>query len=447
MQDAIWGDVREGLRGSVGAGAWKSWIEPLHLTGLERGVATFAVPTAFVGNWVSNHFGEAIRHGFLARGTTVERLAFDVAASDMPCAMKAPAQARAETAAPASRGALDAAFDPRFTFHSYVVGKPNELANAAARRVAAGGPAAFNPLFLYGGVGLGKTHLMHAIAWELRAVQPALKVVYLSAERFMYRFVQALRDKSTMDFKELFRSVDVLMVDDIQFIAGKQSTQEEFFHTFNALVDAGKQIVLSADRAPGDIAGLEERIASRLQSGLIVDLHPTDYELRLGILQTKIEERASGIRVAPGVAEMLARRISSNVRVLEGALNRLFATAELVGRDITPEMAADCLSDMLRSHDRKITMDEIQRRVADRYNLRLADLIGPRRARAIARPRQIAMWLCKRLTTRSLPEIGRQFGGRDHTTVMHGVRRIDELAAADGQFADEVERLRRDLEA
>ena len=439
MTDTVWGDVREDLRGSVGAGAWKSWIEPLRLDAVDGTVATFRVPTAFMGTWVSRNFGDAIRKGFLAKGRTVERLAFVTGA-------EAPAAER-PVAAPQPQPAPEAGFDPRFTFDAYVVGKPNELAAAAARRVAAGGEVAFNPLFLYGGVGLGKTHLMHAVAWELRARAPELKVLYLSAERFMYRFVQALRERSTMDFKEMFRSVDVLMVDDIQFIAGKTSTQEEFFHTFNALVGQGKQIILSADRAPGDIEGLEERIASRLQSGLIVDLHPTDYELRLGILQSKIAARAGSVRVEPGVAEMLAQRISSNVRVLEGALNRLFATAELIGRDVTVEMAKDCLSDMLRSHDRKVTMDEIQRRVADHYNLRLADLIGPRRARAVARPRQIAMYLCKRLTTRSLPEIGRQFGGRDHTTVMHGVRRIEALTAEDGEMAADIERLRRDLEA
>jgi len=330
------------------------------------------------------------------------------------------------------------------------VGEPHELAHAAAGRVSEGGPVTFNPLFLYGGVGLGKTHLLHAIAWELRARRPDLNVLYLSAEQFMYRFVQALRERKMMDFKHLFRSVDVLMVDDVQFIAGKDSTQEEFFHTFNALVDQNKQIIISADRAPGEIKQLEDRVRSRLQCGLVVDLHPTDYELRLGVLQSKVEQyRATypGLEIADGVLEFLAQRISTNVRVLEGALTRLFAFASLVGRPIDMELTQDCLSDVLRASERKITVEEIQRQVADYYNIRMSDIIGPKRLRTYARPRQVAMYLSKQLTSRSLPEIGRRFGGRDHTTIMHGVRRIEELKSTDGQIAEDVEMLRRVLEA
>jgi chromosomal replication initiator protein len=291
---------------------------------------------------------------------------------------------------------------------------------------------------------------MHAIAWEIQARNPELKVVYLSAEQFMYRFVQALRDKQMMDFKSLFRSVDVLMVDDVQFIAGKDSTQEEFFHTFNALVDQNKQIIISADRAPGEIKDLEDRIKSRLQCGLVVDLHPTDYELRLGVLQTKVKQYRAQYKdlvIAEGVLEFLAHRISTNVRVLEGALMRLFAFASLVGREITLELTQDCLADILRASDRKVTVEEIQRKVSEHYNIRLSDMIGPKRVRTIARPRQVAMYLAKHLTSRSLPEIGRRFGGRDHTTVMHGVKRIDELKATDNQIAEDLELLRRALEA
>jgi chromosomal replication initiator protein len=315
--------------------------------------------------------------------------------------------------------------------------------------VAEGGPVTFNPLFLYGGVGLGKTHLMHAIALELQTRHPELRVLYLSAEQFMYRFIQALRDRSIMDFKEIFRSVDVLMVDDVQFIAGKDSTQEEFFHTFNALVDQNKQIVISADRAPGEIKDLEERIKSRLQCGLVVDLHPTDYELRLGVLQQKTiyyREQYRGLVIADGVLEFLAHRITTNVRVLEGALTRLFAFASLVGRDITLELTQDCLSDILRASDRRVTIEEIQRKVAEHYNVRLSDMIGPKRVRTIARPRQVAMYLAKQLTPRSLPEIGRRFGGRDHTTIMHGVRKIEELMSVDSQLADDLQMLRRLLQ-
>ena len=265
----------------------------------------------------------------------------------------------------------------------------------------------------------------------------------------MYRFVQALRDRKIMDFKQMFRSVDVLMVDDVQFIAGKDSTQEEFFHTFNALVDQNKQIVISADCAPGDIAKLEDRIKSRLQCGLVVDLHPTDYELRLGILQTRLEryrDQHPDLVVEPGVLEFLAHRINTNVRVLEGALTRLFAFASLVGKPITQDLTQDCLADMLRSFERKVSLEEIKRKVADHYNIRLSDMVGPKRTRCYARPRQVAMYLCKQLTSRSLPEIGRSFGGRDHTTVMHGVRRIDELRLQDAEIADDLELLRRALE-
>ena len=361
-----------------------------------------------------------------------------------------PRRRAARTRAPLTKSCPARPLDARFTFDSFVVGKPNELAHAAARRVAEGGPVTFNPLFLYGGVGLGKTHLMHAIAHELQTRRPDLRVLYLSAEQFMYRFVQALRERQIMDFKELFRSVDVLMVDDVQFIAGKDSTQEEFFHTFNALVDQNKQIVISADRAPGEIKDLEDRIKSRLQCGLVVDLHPTDYELRLGILQQKVEFYRSQyrglVKIADGVLEFLAHRITTNVRVLEGALTRLFAFASLVGREITLDLAQDCLADILRSSDRKLSIEEIQRKVAEHYNIRLSDMIGPKRLRNIARPRQVAMYLSKQLTPRSLPEIGRRFRGRDHTTIMHGVRKIEELMATDSQLADDLQLLRRLLQ-
>ena len=322
--------------------------------------------------------------------------------------------------------------------------------NAAARRVSVGDSAAFNPLFLYGGVGLGKTHLMHSIAIELKQLSPDLKVVYLSAEQFMYRFIQALRDKQMMNFKELFRSVDVLMVDDVQFISGKESTQAEFFHTFNALIDQKKQIVISADRAPGEIDGLEERIKSRLQCGLVVDVHPTDYELRLGILQEKVENykiNYSELEIASGVLEFLAHKISTNVRVLEGALTRLFAFSSLVGRQITLDMAQESLADILRASDRKVTMDEIMKKICHYYNVRMSDLLSPRRSRNIARPRQMAMFLAKSLTSRSYPEIGKRFGNRDHTTVMHAVRKIEELKSQDSQVSEDAEILRRMLEA
>ena len=451
MTNESWGQVREGLIKRVGKNNYVTWIEPLRLSGLKNGVARFEVPTTFFGDWVARNFGDQIRLHLAQNGQSVDRVEFAVESirttrvTAKPAAKSAVEKQRAELPEVLPGGPLDS----RFTFDSFVVGKPNELAHAAARRVAEGGPVTFNPLFLYGGVGLGKTHLMHAIAHELQTKSSDLRVLYLSAEQFMYRFVQALRERQVMDFKEMFRSVDVLMVDDVQFIAGKDSTQEEFFHTFNALVDQNKQIVISADRAPGEIKDLEERIKSRLQCGLVVDLHPTDYELRLGILQQKVDyyrQQYPGLVLADGVLEFLAHRITTNVRVLEGALTRLFAFASLVGREITLDLAQDCLADILRASDRKLTIEEIQRRVADYYNIRLSDMIGPKRLRNIARPRQVAMFLSKQLTTRSLPEIGRRFGGRDHTTIIHGVRKIEELMAIESQLADDLLLLRRLLQ-
>jgi len=451
MTNDAWGRIKEDLLGTVGHNNYRSWIEPLEFSTLKGGVATFLVPTNFMGNWVQRNFGDHILQLLNKVGENVSRVEFSVARiarSPKPVKAADPVVAKAALRDPDELPG--APLDARFTFDSFVVGKPNELAHAAARRVAEGGPVSFNPLFLYGGVGLGKTHLMHAIAWELQSRSPDLRVVYLSAEQFMYRFVQALRDKQMMDFKQLFRSVDVLMVDDVQFIAGKDSTQEEFFHTFNALVDQNKQIIISADRAPVEIKGLEERIKSRLQCGLVVDLHPTDYELRLGVLQQKVDQyrkQYPGIVMADGVLEFLAHRISTNIRVLEGALTRLSAFASLIGREITLDMTQECLADILRVSERKVTVEEIQRRVSEHYNIRLSDLIGPKRVRTIARPRQVAMYLAKQLTSRSLPEIGRRFGGRDHTTVMHGVRRIEELKGQDHQIAEDLELLRRALEA
>jgi chromosomal replication initiator protein len=364
----------------------------------------------------------------------------DVVAS-APAGAKPPAAASES----AMRDGISAPLDPRFTFDNFVVGKPNELAYAAARRVAEAPIAPFNPLFLYGGVGLGKTHLMHAIGLHIKKQSPERRIIYLSAEKFMYQFVRALRTKDTMAFKEQFRSVDVLMIDDVQFIGGREATQEEFFHTFNALVDQNRQVIISADKSPSDLEGVEERMRSRLGWGLVADIHPTTYELRLGILQAKAEQSSTDIPVK--VLEFLAHKITSNVRELEGALNRIMAHATLVGRPITLETTQEVLHDLLRANDRRVTIEEIQKRVSAHFNVRIADMHSARRARAVARPRQVAMYLSKQLTSRSLPEIGRKFGGRDHTTVMHAVRKVEELKATDSSFAEDVELLRRMLEA
>jgi len=460
MTQETWGHVRGELLKSVGKNNFSAWIEPITFDAVKDGTAHFNVPTNFIGTWVTQHFSDVILRHLISAGLSVDRVHFSVGANSAALApvnanaapSKAPAQVndRARAPQPTRPVMPESPLNPNLTFANFVVGKPNELAHAAARRVSEGGAVSFNPLFLYGGVGLGKTHLMHAIAWQLRQSQPQLKVIYLSAEQFMYRFIRALRDQDTISFKETFRSIDVLMVDDVQFIAGKNSTQEEFFHTFNALVELGKQIIISGDRAPVDMDELDNRIASRLQCGLVVDLHPTDYELRLGVLQQKVEterDRHPDLKIAPGVLEFIAHRISANIRVLEGALTRLFAFADLIGCEITMDMAQECLSDILRATDRKVTMDQIIKKTCEHYHLRQTDLMSPSRARNIARPRQMAMYLCKKLTTRSLPEIGRKFGGRDHTTILHGVRKIEELITLDSQIAEDAELLRRMLEA
>jgi len=458
MTNDKWADVCNELQSAIGKNNFKSWIEPIEFDRIDARIARFRVPTNFFGTWVSQKFGDVILRHLHGAGLAVDRLEFLVQSTPQtPNAPQTPADGAPVQSAPDLSAAISADADiplsnlnPAYTFENFIVGKPNELAHAAARRVAEGGPVAFNPLFLYGGVGLGKTHLMHAIAWELTKNNPNQRIHYLSAEQFMYRFVRALREKDTIGFKQMFRSVDVLMVDDVQFIAGKNSTQEEFFHTFNALVELGKQIIISGDRAPVDMEDLDSRIASRLQCGLVVDLHPTDYELRLGILQSKLEtqrQRYRDLKIADGVLEFIAHRVSSNVRVLEGALTRLCAFADLVGAEITLDLTQECLSDILRATSRKVTMDEIIKKTCDYYKVRPADLMSPNRARNIVRPRQMAMYLCKKYTTRSLPEIGRKFGGRDHTTILHGVRKIEELMSTDSQFVEDAELLRRLLEA
>jgi chromosomal replication initiator protein len=451
-----WTQVRGLLRAEVGDTAYSTWLKPLDLAQVDGDRVVIAVPTQFMRDWVVAHYADRIRGLWSSINPSVRTIALNVrpaTASPSPAADRQPAPAArtvdVEQAAPANEVTaledLGARLDPRFTFETFVVGKPNEFAVAAAERVASSGKPPFNPLFLYGGVGLGKTHLMHAIAHRVKQLEPNRRVVYLSAEKFMYQFVRALRSKDTMTFKELFRSVDLLMVDDVQFISGKDSTQEEFFHTFNTLVDRGRQIVISADRSPSDLSGLEERIRSRLGWGLVADIHPTTYELRLGILQAKAEQLK--VEIPERVVEFLASRITSNVRELEGAMNRIVHQASLVQRTITTDMAQDVLRDLLRANDRRVTIEEIQKAVVEHYGIRMADMTSARRSRAVARPRQMAMYLAKQLTPRSLPEIGKKFGGRDHTTVMHAVRQIEKLSAEDRAIADDLGSLRRKLQA
>jgi chromosomal replication initiator protein len=467
-----WARVRGRLQSEVGETEYRTWLRQMSLGGLDGDEVTMWLPTRFLRDRVRTDYGERLSALWRMENSRVRRVDIRVGASGIveagPPAAPAPrrdgehgggllAAPPAQAAPPAARaneerGGENAGLDPRFTFDTFVIGKPNEFAHACARRVA-GQPSCpgFNPLFLYGGVGLGKTHLMHAVAWELslhgdtsRSGKP-VTVTYMSAENFMYRFIGALRNKSTMEFKEQLRSVDVLMIDDLQFLIGKDNTQEEFFHTFNALVEAGKQIVVSADKSPSDLSGLEERVRTRLGCGMVADLHATTYELRISILEAKAAR--AGVEVKQKVFEFLAHKITSNVRELEGALNRLIAHAALFGREISLETTQEVLHDILKAHERRITIEEIQKRVAEHWNMRLTDMTSARRARQVARPRQVAMYLAKQLTSRSLPEIGRKFGNRDHTTVMHAVARVAELMERDPNFAEDVELLRRMLES
>ena len=441
---AQWARIRGRLRAEYGEAAYRSWLKPMTFVGVEGRRVRISVPTRFMRDWIESQYAERLVSLWTLEASSVEGVDVFVTGDEAEDNDALPAASPAALRETEAQNNISAPLDPRFTFENFVVGKPNELAFAAARRCAEAETAPYNPLFLYSGVGLGKTHLMHAIAWHIRQTRPEKRAVYLSAEKFMYQFIRALRFRDTVAFKEQFRSVDVLMIDDVQFIAGKDSTQEEFFHTFNALVDQNRQIVISADKSPNDLEGMAERMKSRLGGGLVADIHPTTYELRYGILQAKADELK--IDIPPKILEFLAHKITSNVRELEGALNRIVAYANLVGRPITLETTQDVLHDVLRANDRKVTIEEIQKRVAEHFNIRLSEMYSSRRARAVARPRQIAMYLAKQLTARSLPEIGRKFGGRDHTTVMHAVRKVEELKATDNGFSEDVELLRRMLE-
>ncbi|WP_169543710.1 chromosomal replication initiator protein DnaA [Sneathiella aquimaris] len=454
-----WSRVRDRLLDEYGEATFNSWLKNIELDEINGTHVNMSLPTKFLRDWVINNYANRIRQIWCLEDPSVQSIDIHVKEATSEPAATPATLSRANGAAPPMRvkvadtgvdkfdaqDNLSSQLDPRFTFENFVVGKSNELAHAAARRVAeARDNIPFNPLYLYGGVGLGKTHLMHSIGHAISVNCPHKKVLYLSAEKFMYRFIRALRYKDTMNFKDQFRSVDVLMIDDVQFIAGKESTQEEFFHTFNALVDQNHQIIISGDRSPTDLEGMEERMRSRLGWGLVADIHPTDYELRLGILQSKVEQ--ASISIEPRILEFLAHRITSNVRELEGALNRVLAYSDLVGRDVTLESTQEVLRDLLRANDRRITIEEIQKRVAEHFNIRMSDMHSARRARAVARPRQVAMYLAKQLTSRSLPEIGRKFGGRDHTTVMHAVRKIDELREGDVSLSEDIDLLKRMLE-
>ena len=449
LQETIWSKVKIKLQEVYGEEEYSNWLKLLSLHSVRNNIVIFNAATKFMCDWINSHYGKKI----LSLWREFDKLITDI--SIVVCENKISTETTTNKELQKDNSELNKNtksdlynnLDPRFTFKNFIVGKTNELAYSACRRIAESTnipTTGFNPLFLYGGVGLGKTHLMHAIAWEKKKINPDLKILYLSAEKFMYEFIKALRFKNTIAFKDQFRSVDVLMIDDVQFIIGKESTQEEFFHTFNALVDQNRQIVVSADKSPSDLEGLEERLRSRLGWGLVADIHPTTYELRLSIIEAKLEKY--NINLSKDVAEFLAHKITSSVRELEGALTRLTAHVTLVGREVDIEIAQDLLQDLLRASDRRTTIDQIQKKVSEHFNLKISDMHSARRSRIIARPRQIAMYLSKNLTTRSLPEIGRKFGGRDHTTVIHAIKKVEELKKNDSNLSEDIEILTRSLQ-
>ena len=444
-----WSDVIALLEKEVGTTTVKNWIHPLVILSDENQTLKFSAPTRFLADWVRSHYTDAIRRLWSSVNGSIFSVEFTVDAS----ATKLPAKDQTDdkTQAPANENGsktvleLGSRLDPKMTFETFVVGSSNALAEAAARRVAENEMAVFNPLFFYSSVGLGKTHLMHAIGWEIKSQYPEKRVSYLSAEKFMYQFVRAIRENDTVTFKQALRDVDVLMIDDIQFISGKASTQQEFIHTFNALLDEGKQVIIAADKNPAEINGLDKRLQSRLAGGLMVDIQPADFALRAEILRRKAA--IAGKTIPDEVLDFLAEKIATNIRELEGTLNRLIAHADLINQKITLESTQKILGDLFRAHDKKITIDDIQKQVVSFYDLKLGDMTSTRRLRAIARPRQIAMYLAKKLTPASLPHIGREFGGRDHTTVMHAVRKVEDLIKTDELLAADITKLENRLQS
>jgi len=447
--DKIWLSVQTKLKTEFGEATYNSWLSKLNIASSNNGQLVLVAPTKFMREWILTHYREIIMKFWNEIDQSILNIDIIIAAnrnSNSDAQIPAFNNIKSPNFNFDDESTLLSVLDNRFNFDNFVVGVPNELAYAAARSVAesANVKSESNPLFLYGGVGLGKTHLMHAIAWHIYNNDRKRKVIYMSAEKFMYKFVKALREKDIMNFKEYFRSVDVLMIDDVQFICGKDSTQEEFFHTFNALIDNNCQVVISADRSPSDLDGMEDRVKSRLGWGLVVDVHSTTYELRLGILQSKVEQMQ--VDMPSNVLEFLSAKITSNVRELEGALNKVIAHSKLVGKPITIENTQHILKDLLRSNEKIVTIEEIQKKVCDHFNVKISDMTSSRRLRSVARPRQMAMYLAKSLTPKSLAEIGKKFGGKDHTTVMHAIKTIEGLIATSSETKEDTRLLSRILE-
>jgi chromosomal replication initiator protein len=467
----LWLRVKERLRAEVGEDIFSSWFARMELDGIDGATIKLSVPTRFLKSWIQSHYAEKLLACWQAERQEVMRLEITIRSSVIRTLAAKPKPAETtpgqrnphevRVASANGRGASAPAahahdslggspLDPRLTFDNFVVGRCNTLAHAAAKQVAQARRSdgvMFNPLYIHAGVGLGKTHLLQSLAWAGNASSER-KVLYLTAERFMYGFVAALKAQNAVAFKDAVRAIDVLMIDDLQFLQGK-TMQAEFCHTLNALIDAGRQVVIAADRLPADLESLEERVRSRLAGGLVVEIGALGEELRLEILKTRVAAARSmhpGFEVPQPVLVFIAKSVTQNGRDLEGAVNRLLANSKLTGQPITLEMAEREMRDLVRTpENRRVRIEDIQRVVARQYNVSRADLLSSRRTANVVRPRQIAMFLAKTLTLRSLPEIGRRFGGRDHTTVLHAVRKIENLVNNDAGLAEEIELLKRQL--
>jgi len=442
----LWTCVLKKLNNEYGNEIFDSWIKNIKIQSLKEDVLHFSVPTRFIRDWITSHYLDKIIYFLNSENPEIKRVKISIDNSLSANMLQIDNNVSDQNVSKNYFSNLnqneDWPLDERFTFDKFIVGPSNELAFASAKRLSQLEKFEFNPLYLYGGVGLGKTHLMHSIAWQIKKNNPESKVLYLSAERFMFQFIKSLRQKDTMSFKQKFRSVDVLILDDIQFMIGKSSTQEEFFHTFNSLLDLNRKVIISCDRAPSDLDGFDERIKSRFSGGLVADILPASFDLRYEILKKKSEEllarSKSNLCLDDDILIFLAKTIVTNVRELEGALNKVFTFSNILGKKIDVDLTKSVLKDLLRSNNRRITIDEIQNKVSNYYNIKIEDIISSRRIRSFARPRQIAMYLSKKLTTRSLPEIGRKFGGRDHTTVIHAIKKIEQLKSENTKFDEDI---------
>jgi chromosomal replication initiator protein len=429
----LWEQVLAQIEPKLNPQSFSTWFKPTQLLTHEANRLEVAVPSELFASWIRRNYGDLIRTALRDISAPQLEVCFSPAASSRPG--PAPAGAASGTPAPSGRpadGAPAGALSPRYNFDTFVVSSCNQFAHAAALAVAELPSNAYNPLYVYGGVGLGKTHLMHAIGNYVRAKHPRLRSRYISSENFMNELINAIRFEKTLDFKEKYRSIDVLLIDDIQFLAGKERTQEEFFHTFNALYESQKQIVMTSDCPPREIPTLEERLRSRFEWGLIADIQPPDLETKIAILRKKAE--AEGVELPGDVALFIASKIRSNIRELEGSLIRILAFASLTGREVTLELAQETLKDILEDRGQGATVDQIQRHVANYYQLKVSELKAKSNSKMIAFPRQVSMYLCKNLTDASLPEIGRRFGGKHHSTVLHSIRKIEEKRRNDGDF-------------